>query len=168
MSIEKGLTKSKIQYACIQSIALFSLPPIPTLSAKKYRKDEPNESRCVWGTVSHSKSSLCRADFLVETAEKVQQIDGAILINTARGGLIDEQALYDALMQRKLYTAALDVVKKNRPSAAFLWWTAPLHHHRPYCMADKGSPPATVDLQIQNLQNDLDGHPTSIINGWFS
>lgn len=101
----------------------------------------------------------------METAEKVQQIDGAILINTARGGLIDEQALYDALMQRKLYTAALDVVKKNRPSAAFLWWTAPLHHHRPYCMADKGSPPATVDLQIQNLQNDLDGHPTNIING---
>lgn len=53
----------------------------------------------------------------METAEKVQQIDGAILINTARGGLIDEQALYEALMQRKLYTAALDVVKKNRPSA---------------------------------------------------
>lgn len=49
----------------------------------------------------------------METAEKVQQIDGAILINTARGGLIDEQALYDALMQRKLYTAALDVVKKT-------------------------------------------------------
>jgi len=31
----------------------------------------------------------------------------------SRSGLIDEQALYEALMQRKLYTAALDIVKKT-------------------------------------------------------
>lgn len=167
MSIEKGLTKSKSQYACIQSIALFSLPPVPTLSAKKYRKDEPNESRCVWGTVSHSKSSLCRADFLVETAEKVQQIDGAILINTARGGLIDEQALYEALMQRKLYTAALDVVKKKPPVCRIPLVDCPTASS-PAILHGWQRKPACHSRFIQNLQNDLDGHPTSIINGWFS
>jgi len=36
--------------------------------------------------------------------------DGVILINTARGGIIDEDALCDALISRKVYAAGLDVL----------------------------------------------------------
>jgi len=41
----------------------------------------------------------------------------AILINTARGALIDEAALIDALRQKRIAAAALDVISKEPPPA---------------------------------------------------
>lgn len=41
--------------------------------------------------------------------------DGVILINTARGGIIDEDALLEALNSRKVYMAGLDVITTEPP-----------------------------------------------------
>lgn len=42
--------------------------------------------------------------------------DGVIIINTARGGLIDEEALLEAINAKKIFACGLDVVK-NEPIA---------------------------------------------------
>lgn len=42
--------------------------------------------------------------------------DSAILINTSRGGIVNEDALYDALKNKKIAGAALDVFEKEPPT----------------------------------------------------
>lgn len=50
-------------------------------------------------------------------AESIAKMkDGVIIVNTSRGGVIDEAALYDALVKRKVYAAALDVFEVEPPN----------------------------------------------------
>ncbi|HOJ89045.1 MAG TPA: D-2-hydroxyacid dehydrogenase [Pseudothermotoga sp.] len=48
-----------------------------------------------------------------EAIEKMK--NGVIIVNASRGGVIDEQALYNALVSGKVYAAALDVFEVEPP-----------------------------------------------------
>ena len=91
--------------------------------------------------------------------------DGAILINTARGALIDEQALADALASGKVLAAGLDVLTDEPPVCGSPLLTAPntvITGHIAWLTRE--SRIRAIDMAIDNFQCYLEGHAVSIIN----
>ena len=91
--------------------------------------------------------------------------DGAILINTARGGLINEVELAAALEHGKLRAYCADVVseepiKENNPLL-----TAPnciLTPHMAWAPVEARQ--RIIDITVQNMQGYLNGKPVNVVN----
>lgn len=91
--------------------------------------------------------------------------DGVIIINTARGGLIVEKDLYEALESGKVYAAAVDVVstepiKKDNPL-----------RHAKNCIitphiawAAKEARQRLMDIAEDNLRKYIEGNPINVVN----
>lgn len=94
-----------------------------------------------------------------------QMKDGAILLNTARGPILNESDVLDALESGKLYMAGLDVLSKEPPSP-----DNPLLRH-PRCVVTPHvawSPLETrqrlIDVTIENFYAYLSGRPQNVVN----
>ena len=101
---------------------------------------------------------------MIDRAAIESMKDGVIIINTARGAIIDEEAMVEALHSGKIYAAGLDVVDgepvrawkpifgcENASVTAHIAWAPEEARYR------------TVRLAAQNLKNWMEGHPTSMI-----
>ena len=91
--------------------------------------------------------------------------DGAILINTARGALVDEDALADALRSGKLTAAGLDVLTNEPPKAdnpLLPLENALITPH--IAWMPKTCRMRQISMAIDNYAAFLRGSPVSVIN----
>ena len=84
--------------------------------------------------------------------------DGAILLNTSRGGLIVEQDLADALCSGKLRGAAVDVVSQEpiRPENPLL--------SAPNCLMTLEARQRLLAIAKENLAAYCSGSPINVVN----
>ena len=91
--------------------------------------------------------------------------DGAILLNTARGGLIDEQAVADALKSGKLAGYGADVVSKEPIAADNPLLTAPNCYLTPHiAWAPKEARLRLHHIAAENLRAFLNGTPQNVVS----
>lgn len=91
--------------------------------------------------------------------------DGAFLINTARGGLLDEQAVADALNSEKLAGVAVDVLSQEPPVDPNPLITAKNCFITPHiAWATKDARTRLLQIQGDNIKAFLDGKPINKVN----
>lgn len=89
---------------------------------------------------------------------------GAILINTARGPLVDEQALAAALRSGALGGAGLDVMCSEPPQADNPLFGAPNCHITPHiAWASTEARQRLMEITLSNIRNFLQGEPHNVV-----
>lgn len=91
--------------------------------------------------------------------------DGVILLNTARGGLLDEHAVADALRQGKIRGAAVDVVTAEPISRENPLLRVPNCIITPHiAWAPIEARQRILDITVKSIQGFLDGKQINVVN----
>ena len=102
---------------------------------------------------------------MINAAALAKMKDGAILLNTARGALIDEAAVADALRSGKLRGAAVDVVSSEPISADNPLLSAPNCIITPHmAWAPVEARQRILDIAETNIRGFLSGKPQNVVN----
>ncbi len=90
----------------------------------------------------------------------------AILINTSRGPVVDEDALAAALNDGRLYAAALDVMSSEPPASDNPLITARNCFITPHiAWASSEARGRLFSIALNNLRAFAAGHPVNVVNG---
>lgn len=91
--------------------------------------------------------------------------DGAIIINTARGGLVNEQDVAEALLSGKLGGFAADVLTQEPPVDGSLLFGCPNCVITPHiAWVPVESRKRLIAIAAENVRAFLDGHPHNTVN----
>jgi len=89
----------------------------------------------------------------------------AMLINTSRGGLVDEQALADALNSGQIAGAAVDVLSTEPPQRSNPLLTADNCFITPHiAWATRASRNRLMDIAVKNIEAFINGKPVNVVN----
>lgn len=105
-----------------------------------------------------------QSEKLFDAAAFAKMKDGAVFLNTSRGGVVDEQALRDALDSGKVGFAALDVLETEPMSAQCPLIGAPNLLITPHvAWAPLQTRTRLLALVCENLRAFLDGTPQNVV-----
>lgn len=91
--------------------------------------------------------------------------EGVLLINTSRGGLINEQDLADALNSDKIYSAAVDVISAEPMDTLNPLSTAKNCIITPHiAWATKEARQRLMNTAVNNLKSYIKGNPVNLVN----
>jgi glyoxylate reductase len=97
---------------------------------------------------------------LIGVAELSLMKNTAVLVNTARGGIVNEEALYHALINRTIWAAGLDVFENEPVSTSHLLLTLPNVVALPHIgSASISTRRRMVDVAVDNLIRGLTNQP---------
>lgn len=103
---------------------------------------------------------------IINAAAIEKMKDGVILLNTARGQLVDEGALAAALQSGKVRGAAVDVVSKEPMDPENPLLTAPNCIITPHMAWAQGEArQRIIDITADNIRAFLAGAPEHVVNG---
>jgi D-3-phosphoglycerate dehydrogenase len=123
--------------------------------------------------VADLDAALARADFVSIHCPKTPETVGmfnaarlarmkptAYLINTARGGIVEERALYDALVSHKLAGAGLDVFEQEPPPSGHQLFALPNVVMAPHVAGvTREAVDRMSEQTARNILSALDGEP---------
>lgn len=141
-----------------------------TLKVKRHDEDDPSfvelDTLLKKSDIITVHCPLNDSSYRMINAESIAKMkDGAIFINTARGGVMDEQAVADALISGKLAYAGIDVLE-----------TEPMDRDCPLCGIDNciitphiaWAPMETrirlMGIVCDNIRAYLSGDPVNVVN----
>ncbi len=102
---------------------------------------------------------------IINSQNLAKMKDGAMLVNTARGGLVDENALLDALESGRLRYAAVDVVSQEpMPNDNPLLKTRKCIITPHIAWAPVESRQRLLDCVVENIRAFLNGTPQNVVN----
>ena len=89
----------------------------------------------------------------------------AMLINTSRGPLVDEQALADALNCGRVAAAGLDVLSEEPPVSTNPLLGAKNCFITPHiAWATRAARQRLLDMAVENVRAFLNGRPQNVVN----
>ena len=104
-------------------------------------------------------------DRLINTETIAKMKDGAILLNNSRGGLLDEQAVADALNSGRLRYAAVDVVSTEPIVGTNPLLSAPNCLITPHISwAATACRQRVIDITADNIRAFLEGNARNVVN----
>ena len=160
-----GRTEGRIAKALGMRVLAFD--PLPDEGGREIAEYVPLDELYARADVISLHCNLTKDNFEMIRAESIAKMkDGAILINNARGQLIREKDLADALNAGKLSAAALDVV-----SAEPIRGDNPLLKAKNCILtphiswASKECRERIMDCTAENIRAFLAGAPANVVNG---